>query len=88
MGRKTRKRMLPHTKLGLPTRFLCPHCGRDSLKITILRDKKKKAPTTAMVECPCGQFQPMNFDNVRKIDDKVDIYGRVMDKVEKDYTLQ
>ena len=72
MGRRKR-RVVKIPKKKLPQIFVCPKCGKESVKIAI-------APgvTNATVQCgSCGLKEQLT---ITRVDQPVDIYCRFIDK--------
>lgn len=72
MGRRRRRVIRPPRKT-LPKFFLCPQCGRDSVKVIM-----EKGASRAVVIC--GNCDLKEEFPVRPIDMPVDIYCKFTDK--------
>lgn len=73
MGR-SRKRIVKLPKKKLPTIFICPSCGEESIRIRIIRDK-------TMVEVKCSKCGLVADIPVSPGNQPVDIFCKFTDMV-------
>ncbi len=77
MGRrKRRKEQVKRPVRRIPTIFICPHCSRQSLRITI---KHKMGEDYAVAEATCGECGLCARFTVPSIMQPVDAYGKLID---------
>ena len=73
MGRQ-RKSIVKLPKKKLPTIFICPSCGEESIKIPIIRGK-------TMVEVKCSKCGLVSDISVSSGNQPVDIFCKFVDMV-------
>ncbi len=72
MGRR-RRRVIRIPKRQLPRVYLCPRCGRETIRVKILKERER-----ATVRCGnCGLTEELPIEPTFK---KIDIYCRFTDK--------
>ncbi len=79
MGRKKRKTVRPRPRPRLPTLFECPICTDYSPTPTMTIDIDRRKGI-AIINCPRCGFKQVR--TIRKIDERVDIYSKLIDEVE------
>lgn len=77
MGRRRKRRKpLKRVVRKIPTIFICPHCSRQSLKITI---KRSMGSEEAIAEAVCGECGLCAKFKIPSIMQPVDAYGKLVD---------
>jgi transcription elongation factor Elf1 len=73
LGRRRKKVVRTYTKKRLPTVFLCPKCGKESIKITI-----QKSPYLASINCgSCGLKDELS---IKPAFEEIDAYCQFTDR--------
>lgn len=76
MGRR-RRRTARRPKKTLPHIFICPKCGLEAVRITMMRDDQKATVT-------CGNCDIAAEITLSNIDHQVDVYCRFTDRFYSD----
>ncbi len=80
MGRRKKRRKLIRKRVKrIPIIFVCPHCSRQSVKITV---KKMPGQDIAIAEAVCGECGLCARYTVPSLAQPVDAYGKLVDLYE------
>ncbi|MGC9187303.1 MAG: hypothetical protein ACP5GN_06435 [Fervidicoccaceae archaeon] len=77
MGRRKKKRVQPKRIVRkIPKVFMCPHCSKQSLRVSV---KSKPSDEHAVAEAVCGECGFCARFKVPKLYQPVDAYGKLID---------